>query len=136
MKFGVFLTLLLASSLSVLAQSGRIKPAESPTPKPPIRPNLVYVPTQDVTLTKPSPSPTPKKRGDGEEVVTVESTLIPIPVSVLDGSGRAGTTLKLSDFELQVDGKAADISELSRSESPIRLAMLFDNSSSVLIARD
>jgi Ca-activated chloride channel family protein len=55
---------------------------------------------------------------------------------VLDTNGRAVTNLKLSDFELKVDGKPADIAELSRSESPIRLAMLFDNSSSVRVARE
>ena len=61
---------------------------------------------------------------------------MPIPVSVLDASGRAITTLKASDFELKIDGKVVEISDLARSETPIRLAMLFDNSSSVLIARD
>jgi Ca-activated chloride channel family protein len=68
--------------------------------------------------------------------VKVDSTLVPIPVSVLDQNGRAVTNLRLADFELKVDGKPAEISELARSESPIRLAMLFDNSSSVLIARE
>jgi hypothetical protein len=46
------------------------------------------------------------------------------------------TTLRLSDFELKIDGQPAEISDLARSETPIRLAMLFDNSSSVLIARE
>src|SRR6185295_4851351 len=44
--------------------------------------------------------------------------------------------LKLEDFELRVSGKIEQISELSRSETPVRLALLFDNSSSVLIARE
>jgi len=45
-------------------------------------------------------------------------------------------SLKLSDFELRIDGKTVEISDLARSETPIRLAMLFDNSSSVMIARE
>jgi Ca-activated chloride channel family protein len=57
-------------------------------------------------------------------------------VSVVDANGRAVTNLTLSDFELRVDGKPVELSDLARSESPIRLAMLFDNSSSVLIARE
>ena len=69
-------------------------------------------------------------------MIKVESTLVPIPVSVLDVSGGAVTNLKLADFELRIDGKAVEISDLARSETPIRLAMLFDNSSSVLVARD
>src|SRR5207253_1982888 len=37
---------------------------------------------------------------------------------------------------LLIDGKAAEISDLTRSETPVRLALLFDNSSSVTIARE
>ena len=69
-------------------------------------------------------------------MLKVESTLVPIPVSVIDAKGRAITDLKLEDFQLMIDGKPAQISEITRSESPIRLAMLFDNSSSVVIARE
>jgi VWFA-related protein len=57
-------------------------------------------------------------------------------VSVVDANGRAVTNLTLADFELKIDGKPAELSELSRTESPIRLAMLFDNSASVQIARE
>jgi Ca-activated chloride channel family protein len=55
---------------------------------------------------------------------------------VVDSSGRAVTNLKLEDFDLKIDGRPAQVSQLFRSESPIRLAMLFDNSSSVMTARD
>jgi Ca-activated chloride channel family protein len=61
---------------------------------------------------------------------------VPIPVSVIDAIGRAVTNLKLEDFQLLIDGKPVQITEVTRSESPIRLAMLFDNSSSVTIARE
>ena len=66
----------------------------------------------------------------------VDSTLVPIPVSVIDTLGRSVTNLRLDDFQLMIDGKPAEISEMTRSESPIRLAMLFDNSSSVTLARE
>jgi Ca-activated chloride channel family protein len=46
------------------------------------------------------------------------------------------SNLKLEDFDLKIDGQAAQISQVFRSESPIRLAMLFDNSSSVMTARE
>jgi VWFA-related protein len=117
----------------VSAQSGRMKPTETPTPRPVPQPGVTYVPTQTATkAAHPTPTPIP---GD-DDVVKVASTLVPIPVSVLDAGGRAITNLTLADFELRIDGKLAEISELSRSETPIRLAMLFDNSSSVLIARE
>jgi hypothetical protein len=75
-------------------------------------------------------------KDDSDDIIKVRSVLVPIPVSVTDVSGRSVSTLNISDFELKVDGRPAEIADLARSETPIRLAMLFDNSSSVLIARD
>ena len=126
-------SILILSGLAA-AQSGRVKPAETPTPKPRV-PAGIYVPT---TVDRPrvaEPTPTPRATPDDSEI-TVESTLVPIPATVVDASGRAVTTLNAADFELMVGGQRAVISELTRSETPIRLAMLFDNSSSVSIARD
>lgn len=132
MKFGVSLVLVLFTGAAVMAQSGRVKPTESPTPRPLIQPTIIYVPTQ-TSNKAPSATPTPSDEGD---VLKVASTLVPIPVLVVDVNGRAVTNLALADFELRIDGKLMELSDLSRSESPIRLAMLFDNSSSVLIARE
>lgn len=110
------------------AQSGRGKATPTPTPRSIVGPSIINSPPPT-----PKATPTPKKDDD---IITVESTLVPIPVSVLDERGRAVTNLKLADFELRIDGKVVLIDELSRSETPIRLAMLFDNSSSVMIARE
>ena len=132
MKLGASLIFILTLTAAALPQSGRVKPVESPTPAPGKPPTVVYVPTQ--TTTK-SPLPKPTATPD-DEVYKVASTLVPIPVSVLDARGRAVTNLTLADFELKIDGKPAELSDLARSETPIRLAMLFDNSSSVLIARE
>src|SRR6476661_8669333 len=115
MKLGLILTIILAFASGSFAQSGRIQPAETPTPKPAVpRPNIIYIPTQEHTFPTfpPKASPTPKKPDATDEVITVDSTLVPIPVSVLDGSGRTISTLSLSDFELQVDGKKAEISDI------------------------
>ena len=133
MKSIIATILLLA--VSSAAQSGRIKPPEnpSPTPKPSQKTSTKYNPTQGPDEI-PRPTPTPKLSDD--DVIKVDSTLVPIPVTVLDANGKVITNLKLADFELKINGKTAEISDLSRSESPIRLAMLFDNSSSVLIARE
>lgn len=128
------LLLILLSITCIAAQSGRVKPAETPTPKPLSGPTVIFVPTKERPRVT-TPSPTPAIQNDDTEI-TVDSTLVPIPVSVIDANGRAVTNLKLSDFTLTIDGKPAEISELTRSETPIRLAMLFDNSSSVSIARE
>lgn len=135
MKLGGGLIVILVFGLSTFSQSGRMKPTETPTPRPTMRPSVIYFPEKTAKLPQPSPTPSPKAPED-EDVVKVDSTLVPIPVSVLDANGRAITNLKLADFELKIDGEQAEISELSRSETPVRLAMLFDNSSSVLAARE
>jgi Ca-activated chloride channel family protein len=134
MKLVVFT--ILVFSVSVIGQSGRVKPAETPTPKPGERKTGVYIPTTDRprVIDGAKPTPTPEKTED--DVISVDSTLVPIPVSVLDAAGRPVRSLTLTDFVLKIDGKPAEIGELSRSETPIRLAMLFDNSGSVLIARE
>lgn len=133
-KFVLLIVLgLLGSTIS--AQSGKVKPVETPTPEPNGRP-IVYVPTQE-NAKKPKPTPTPvQKTPDNDDIIKVESVLVPIPVSVLDAAGRAVANLKLDDFELKIAGKVEAIGELTRSETPVRLALLFDNSSSVLIARE
>ena len=136
----ILLTILvLIFALDLFAQSGRNKPAETPTPSPtPRRTSGTYNPTEKIKSavnSLPAPTPTPKD-SDDNEVIKVDSTLVPIPVSVLDGRGLPVTNLKLEDFQLQIDGKTAEIGDLSRSETPVRLAVLFDNSSSVSIARE
>ena len=134
MKLGVSLILILIVAAGVFSQSGRVKPAETPTPRPIGQPTIIYIPTQTASkVSLPAATPTPS---DEDGVVKVSSTLVPIPVSVLDANGRAVTTLRISDFELKIDGKLAEISDIARSETPIRLAMLFDNSGSVSLARD
>jgi Ca-activated chloride channel family protein len=66
----------------------------------------------------------------------VSSVLVPIPASVIDQKGVAMTGLQLEDFELWVDGQVRPLSGLTRSETPVRLAMLFDNSGSLDAARE
>src|SRR5688572_279339 len=118
MKLGLFIAFILTLTLGALGQSGRVKPSESPTPLPTVRPTAVYVPTQLPTAgTSPisKPSPSTKPGSDSEEPITVDSALVPIPVSVVDAIGRAITNLRLADFELRIDGKPVEIGELSRS---------------------
>lgn len=119
------------------AQSGRAKPSPSPTPRTITGPSVVYTPTEKVgeAPVKASPTPTPKTIDD-PDVIKLDSALVPIPVSITDERGRPIDMLKLADFELKIDGKVVAIDDLARSETPIRLAMLFDNSSSVTIARE
>ncbi|HVF47005.1 MAG TPA: VWA domain-containing protein [Pyrinomonadaceae bacterium] len=127
--------LCLALAAPAFAQSARVKATATPTPKPIVGPSAVFMPAH----AKPDPlkSPqTPATKADPDEIIRVDSVLVPIPASILDVNGRAVGNLSLADFELKIDGRVVEIGEMSRSETPIRLAMLFDNSSSVMLARE
>src|SRR6185312_5990132 len=73
---------------------------------------------------------------DPADTVRVSANLVPIPASVVDSRGIAITSLKLEDFELRVDGQVRTISDLTRTETSVRMVMLFDNSGSVDFARE
>ncbi|HEX6651055.1 MAG TPA: VWA domain-containing protein [Pyrinomonadaceae bacterium] len=131
-------TLLLASLIvlcigaSGLGQSGRQKqPGKKPSPGP------IADPGRPGTGT--TPDTQSKKAGDEiepDDVVRISSNLVPIPASVVDKRGNAIVNLKLDDFELRVDGEMRPLSDLNRSETSVRLTMLFDNSGSLDAARE
>jgi len=138
--FGLVLWSFLFATAS--AQSGRRKGEQKRTPSP------IDTTQAPATTSKPQTEQAPstsaqknQKRPSGDEVdpddvVHVSSNLVPVPASVFDPLGAAVTDLKMEDFELKVDGAPKPISDLSRSEAPVRLAMLFDNSGSLLASRD
>lgn len=87
------------------------------------------------------PGATPKSDANNntngpEDVVRVSSHLVPVPATVLDAHGAAVTNLRIEDFELTVDGEPELISDIYRSETPVRMAMLFDNSGSLDASRE
>jgi Ca-activated chloride channel family protein len=139
--------LLLCVSISCAQTSraaGRQQPAQAPTPN--IRPRTVgakvNAPTPDATPNKATSQQTGREGSeqsqevDDEEVVRVNSNLVIIPASVVDANGRAITDLKTDDFELKVDGEVKAIGDLSRAETPVHIALLFDNSASLSAARE
>jgi Ca-activated chloride channel family protein len=128
------ISLTVVCSAAVWAQSGRQKPSPTPPPRSIIGPSVLTAAKPTPVPDAPVPVSTPKP--DTEEVIRVDASLVPIPVAVTDSDGRPVSAIKLENFVLKINGKPAEISELTRSETPISLAMLFDNSSSVLIARD
>ena len=134
---GVRLTLLaavLCISLAspVWSQSGR-QPNKGAKPAP----NPIADPNRPGSPSSPSaPSKTVRDELEENDVVRISSNLVPIPVSVIDKRGNAVVNLKLEDFELRVDGEPRPLSDLTRSETSVRLAMLFDNSGSLDSARE
>lgn len=85
--------------------------------------------------TSPAPSQ-PSQAVDEDDVVRVDSNLVIIPASVVDMRGHSVTDLKADDFELRIDGDVKTIGDLSRAETPVHIALLFDNSASLSAARE
>jgi VWFA-related protein len=120
--------LLVAAPLTIHSQSGRQKDFKSANTNKADRQGRSASPIAD-----------PSNMNSDEEsggVVRVSSNLVPVPTTVVDNQGVAITNLELKDFELRVDGQLAQINEISRSETPVRLVMLFDNSDSVTLSRE
>lgn len=155
------LLVLLAAPAVLRAQSGRQRPAPQPSPSPAAQrprratpaPEADAPPGQPTTPSAPSrtgenkqgtpASPAEKSSTtdapvevDDDEVYKVNSNLVPVSANATDATGHAVTDLKLEDFELRVDGQPKPISDLSHSETPVRIAFLFDNSSSIRPTRE
>jgi Ca-activated chloride channel family protein len=119
-------------------------PAPTPTKPPADQPGAPATP--DEPRGTPTPTPAPLTTNDPDtgqpveidpdEVVRVNSNLVPIPASVVDDGGRAVINLGVDDFELRVDGQPRPIGDVTRAETPVRLALLFDNSYSLRAARE
>jgi len=124
---------LFVTPFGIQSQSGRQK---SPTPST----NTNTRPRQAKKSTNaPANSPAKsdaKEDNSDDEVVRVSSNLVAVPATVVDSHGVAVTNLKLEDFELRVDDQPNTISEISRADTPVRMAMLFDNSGSLIESRE
>jgi VWFA-related protein/TonB family protein len=128
--------------------STQTAPAQTKQPAPSV--SLINMTSDAPPVPTPTPSQTPAsapastttadteagEEVDAADVVRISSNLVTVPASVVDEQGRAVIDLKLEDFELRVDGQPKEISELGRSETPVRMAVLFDNSMSLSAARE
>jgi VWFA-related protein/TonB family protein len=155
----IYFLFILLAPVALVAQSGRRRPEPTPTPstqrprraateaphKPPTdQPGQPATPDEQRGVPTPTPAPVTTNDPatgqpieiDPDEVVRVNSNLVPIPASVIDDLGRAVTDLEVKDFELRIDGQPKPIGDLSRADTPVRLALLFDNSYSLRTARE
>lgn len=118
--------IVIVAPLTIHSQSGRQKDPKTANGNKSPRPSS----------TTPIADPSNMNSDEGDDVLRVSSNLVPVPTTVVDRRGAAITTLTLDDFELRVDGQVHVISDLNRSETPVRMAMLFDNSGSLSASRE
>ena len=112
-----------------LAQSGNVptktKPQQPPSTKPK-NPNILELPgPKSGDTPRPATEPT-------EETVRIETNLVTVIAGIKNSGAAAPIKLGINDFEIYEDGKLQEIADFSREdETPLRLVMLFDTSSSV-----
>lgn len=159
--FALWILFFVLAPAPLAAQSGRRKTEPSSTPDAQRqrrtgtnRPASDNAPGQPATPDAPgatTPTPTPRpivsepvtSNGtdeaieiDENEIVRVNSNLVPVSATVTDTRGKAITDLTADDFELRVDGQPKPIGGLSHAETPVRLVLLFDNSKSIRASRE
>jgi VWFA-related protein len=131
----VILLVILTTSLSVStlqAQSGRKKPASKPEAE------------QGNSATSPQPQPaaneetvegSESKTPEGgesveDDVIRVDTSLVTVPVTVLDRSGKYVPFLRRQDFHLFEDGVEQKIAYFATVDSPFTVVLMIDTSGS------
>ncbi len=138
----VTLLMILVLCGGAMAQSGRrIKTEPTPAPvvidedlfsesRPPARriyPRNYKFPTSEVIETK---SSEPQIDEDGEEVISVDATLVTIPVSVFDRNGLYLPNVRKEEVKVFENGREQEIAYFGTSEKPFTVALLIDTSPS------
>lgn len=105
----------------------QLGPAQTPQPQP--------TPQQSPAQQPPAEKP-PADAIDEDEIITVTSNLVVVPVSVTDAAGQPVQGLKPADFRLEEEGRAQEIADVGAAEqTPLDIALLFDTSSSIAVNR-
>jgi VWFA-related protein len=137
----VLLLLLTIAVVAVSAQSGRISRPRVVPQTSPQTPNQNKTQTQAPTAAPEAspqtdaevtvePAAKEKVVNDDEDVLTVETNLVTIPVSVFDRSGRYLPSLQQNDFKIFEDGKEQQIAYFGTSEQPVTVILVLDTSPS------
>jgi VWFA-related protein len=82
----------------------------------------------------PTPTPTPKEDEqeiDPDDVISVNTTEVMLPVTVRDSRGVLVSNLTRKDFHVFEDGVEQPLSDLSLRQVPVDVALIVDASSSV-----
>ena len=71
-----------------------------------------------------------EKEANAEEVLKIDTTLVTIPVTVLDRSGKFIPGLTKCNFHIYEDGAMQEVTEFSAVETPFHVVLLLDTSNS------
>lgn len=127
-----------ALASGIWAQADRsTRPRVAATPAPPVLQNDTYRPADNGrppvlggNTTRPVPAPTATPAANDDEVITVETNLVTMPVSVLDRDGRFISGLQQRDFQIFENGAEQKVEYFQSVEQPFTVVLLIDVSPS------
>lgn len=128
------------SAVSVFAQNDRSKrPRIVQNPAPPVLQNdtskrdnspPVLKGGNQTNVPPPPPLPQASVEDDDNEVITIETNLVTLPVSVLDRNGRFVSGLRQNDFQIYENGKLQKVEYFQSIEKPFTVVLMLDVSPS------
>jgi VWFA-related protein len=133
--FFTLLAVALLANVARIAHGQTTQPQTNAPQTPQQRPRRVGTTTEQSPTAKPSPNTNadgrnvPVEVGD-DEVLRVDTQLVPVPVVVRDKAGRPVANLRAENFTLYEDGRPQRISNFSTTDAPFEIALLLDTSGS------
>lgn len=142
-KFFVFLSLLSLVSMTTIVGLGQgrprrvgdsqstpqtTQPAPAPT-KPPVLGGANYPNNRQPEAQKDS-TPSGPEEVDAGDIIRINSTLVTIPVSVMDRDGRYVPNLQKEEFRIWEDGVEQDVAFFQSVDKPFSVVLMLDTSPS------
>lgn len=137
-----FLVLFVVGALSVQRSNAQTRPrrvtdgstqvSTPSSPQPPRPPVLGGAnSTGQIPNTQtPQPSPSGPEEVSAGDVVSINTTLVTIPVSVMDRNGRYIPNLRKEDFRIWDDGVEQQVAYFASTEQPFTVVLMIDTSGS------
>ena len=144
-KFFVFLSLLSLLFTSISAGFGQGRPrrvgqqtssqieATTPTPQTPAKPPVLggaNYPNNRRPEPQIDPEPTGPEEVDAGDIIRVNTTLITLPVSVMDRDGRYIPNLQKEEFRVWEDGVEQEVAFFQSVDKPFSVVLMLDTSPS------
>lgn len=111
-----------------------VSPAARPS-RPPVLGGANRDPNEQRPNASPQKDAGPEEVGEGD-VVRVETTLVSIPVSVMDRDGKYIPNLRKDDFRVWEDGVEQQVAYFASTEKPFTVALVIDTSGSTKFKLD
>ena len=104
-------------------------PPPEQTGRPPVLGGANY-PNNRKPEAQPEPSATPPEEVDAGDIIRVNTTLVTIPVSVMDRDGRYVPNLQKEDFRIWEDNVEHDVAFFASVDKPFSVVLMLDTSPS------